>query len=199
MLCSASCRAAPGSGSARWPSLCPGTYRLADDQVAGEGDASREDGGRHGDVEAEVKQHVPALPRDENGAGRGIMGAMSSMRESHSSRPHKSCLRCSGGMLRPSLSLARQRSVADSEAQKCTRVGKGLVVAAGSVSVTGLAARSHWCWDAEEGTAGAGPELRAALLLPRLWAGPAFAWAAASFHREMWAGSAAQLCGCLLH
>lgn len=55
--------------------LSPGTYRLADDQVAGEGDASGEDGGRHGDVEAEVKQHVPALPRDENGAGRGTTGA----------------------------------------------------------------------------------------------------------------------------
>ena len=70
VLGSANCRAAPGSGSARWPSPLPGTYRLADDQVASEGDASRKDGGRHGDVEAEVKQHVPALPRDENGAGR---------------------------------------------------------------------------------------------------------------------------------
>lgn len=56
------------------PSRSPGTHRLADDQVAGEGDASREDGGRHGDVEAEVKQHVPALPRDEDGAGRGTRG-----------------------------------------------------------------------------------------------------------------------------
>lgn len=48
----------------------PGPYRLADDQVAGEGDASCEDSGRHGNVEAEVKQHVPALPWDEDGAGK---------------------------------------------------------------------------------------------------------------------------------
>lgn len=48
----------------------PGTHGLAHGPVAGEGDASREDSGRHGDVEAEVKQHVPAFPRDEDGAAR---------------------------------------------------------------------------------------------------------------------------------
>lgn len=81
---SPSCRSRQGETSPCWAlqiakqpreacggcSLSPGTNRLADDQVAGEGDASREDGGRHGDVEAEVKQHVPAFPRDEDGAGR---------------------------------------------------------------------------------------------------------------------------------
>lgn len=49
---------------------------------------------------------------------------------------------------------------------KCMRVGEGLLVAAGSVSITGLSAGSHQCWDVQKGMAGAGLEVRDALLVP---------------------------------
>lgn len=55
-------------------------------------------------------------------------------------------------------------------------VGEGLLVAAGNVSVTGLSAGNHRCWDAGKGTAGAGLEGRDALLVPLALVVPGFGW-----------------------
>lgn len=50
------------------PTLAPSAYCLADHVVVGECDASCKDGGSHGHVEAQVQQHVPALPGHMDGA-----------------------------------------------------------------------------------------------------------------------------------
>lgn len=51
------------------PALVPSpAYCLADCLVVGECDASCKDGRGHGHVEAQVQQHVPALPGHMDGA-----------------------------------------------------------------------------------------------------------------------------------
>lgn len=61
--CHHSSRSAPRPAPAPSPAYC-----LADRRVVGECDASCKDGGGHGHVEAQVQQHVPALPGHVDGA-----------------------------------------------------------------------------------------------------------------------------------